>query len=305
MGFPARVATYFGAMFPPHVYLPLLALQFYGFYAIAQATRPGTVRIGSDSLFGLATVALSYLLLRLVDELKDEQVEPELFPDRPLVTGAVRYSDVRALALVALLAVVALNLGRGAATHLYFAWFALFVLSWQWWLFPARVAGSLWLTFVTHQPLVPLLFAYCYGVYLHTTGARPDLAQAAALCGAYWIPMFAWEIARKVRAPDEETAYPSYSRRWGTRRAASIPALSVLLAGAAMAAIGHGAGLSRGFALVHLGAAVAAAACIGGFLWRPRRGVLLVRTPVEAYLLVFYAAPLGDALARGELAWRS
>jgi hypothetical protein len=174
VGAPRRIASYFRVMFPLHVNVPAAAFMFYGFYIMAQLMASDEVRVGVDSLFGFATVVLSLLLFRLIDELKDEDVDAQLFPERPLVTGAVRYSDVRVLALGTILALLALNVGRGVATDVYFVYFVLFVLSWQWWLFPQEVAPRVGLVFLTHQPLVPLLFAYVYAVYLRTTGAPFD-----------------------------------------------------------------------------------------------------------------------------------
>jgi len=55
----------------------------------------------------------------------------------------------------------------------------------------------------------------------------------------HWAPVFAWEIARKIRSPGEENAYVTYSRLIG-------PAGAVLLVAAAQTlALGLGAGLSR------------------------------------------------------------
>ncbi|NNL65959.1 MAG: UbiA family prenyltransferase [Myxococcales bacterium] len=301
----ARIAIYFRRMFPLQLNLPAAAFMFYGFYAMAQATGPGEIRIGVDSLFGFGTFFLSLLLLRLVDELKDEDVDPDVFPDRPLVTGEVRYADVRLLALLTILSLLALNLGRGLAAEVYLVYFVFFVLSWQWWMFPDRVAPSLALVLVTHGPLIPLLFAYAYAVYVHTTGEPVVPLQAVVLCGAFWIPMLGWEIARKVRAPDEETDYLSYTRRWGTRRAAAIPLLCVLAAGASMIALGAGNGFSRIFTGLHLAAALVTAGFMASFLRRPRRAGLLVLTPMVGYLLVFYVSVLLETWLAGGAPWRS
>ena len=295
-GFLRRSATYFTVMFPLHAYLPFLAVLYFGFIALAQATASRPVRFEPGSLFGFATLVLSFLLLRLMDELKDEGVDAQVFPDRPLVTGAVRYDDVRILALLSLLGVLALNVGRGIATQFYFAWFVFFVLSWQWWLFPRRVSQNVWLVFATHQPLVPLLFAYVYAAYVEASGAPFAWNELLSLCTLYWIPFFAWEIARKVRAPQDETSYLTYTKRWGTRLAAMIPPLCIGVGCAATVALGLAAGLSRGFTVVHLAAAALAIASMLSFLWHPRRAALLVRAPMETYMFIYCVAPIVDAL---------
>src|SRR5438309_930780 len=60
---------------------------------------------------------------------------------------------------------------------------------------------------------------------------------AAVLVVGIWMPVAAWEIARKVRAPGEETDYTTYSKVLGARRAASLPAFFVLVSGAALGAV--------------------------------------------------------------------
>ncbi len=286
-GLPHRLAVYFRVMFP----LPTRALGavvvYYSFYLLLAKAYGVRAAVGVETLFGLATVFLSMLLWRLLDELKDQATDSQLFPSRPLVTGEVRYSDIRLLALGSLLAVALLNLGKGLATDVYFIYFALFILSWQWWLFPRVVAHNVWLVFATHQTLVPLLFFYVWGVFAFNTGLAAGPGKAVALSLIYWIPFFAWEIGRKVRAPEDETDYLTYTKRWGTRRASAVAAAAILAAGTAMAAFAWAEGLGGGFVAVHLATGTAAAAVILRFTLTPARRTNHVRAAVEAYTVLF------------------
>jgi 4-hydroxybenzoate polyprenyltransferase len=286
-GLPHRLAVYFRAMFP----IPTRALGavvvFYSLYLLLARVYGVRPTIGRETLFGLATLFLSTLLWRLLDELKDQDLDSQLFPDRPLVRGLVRYSDIRLLALLCLLAVVALNLNRGPATDIYFAYFALFILSWQWWLFPRVVADNVWLVFLTHQTLVPVLFFYVWGVFAHNTGVDAGPGKAVAVSLLYWIPLLAWEIGRKVRAREDETAYMTYSKRWGTRRAPAIAAAAILASGAAMTAFALAHDLGIAFLVFHPLAALAAAALILRFVVASSRRTNQVRAAVEAYGTLF------------------
>jgi 4-hydroxybenzoate polyprenyltransferase len=50
-----------------------------------------------------------------------------------------------------------------------------------------------------------------------------SLAQVAVLGGImYWSVMASWEISRKIRSPEEETAYVTYSRIFGYRAAVAV-----------------------------------------------------------------------------------
>jgi len=286
-GLPHRLAAYFRAMFP----LPTRALGavivFYSVYLLLARVYGVRPTVGPETLFGLATLFLSTLLWRLLDELKDQDLDSQLFPDRPLVRGLVRYSDIRLLALVSLLTVVALNVDRGPATDIYFAYFALFVLSWQWWLFPQVVAGNVWLVFLTHQTLVPLLFFYVWGVFAHNSGVDAGPAKAVVVSVLYWIPLFAWEVGRKVRAPEDETDYVTYTKRWGTRRAPAIVAAAILGSGGAMTGFALVQSLGVGFVVFHALAALAAVALILRFIVAPARRTNRVRAAVEAYATLF------------------
>ena len=53
---------------------------------------------------------------------------------------------------------------------------------------------------------------------------------SALLILMFWGALFSWEIARKIRAPEEENAYVTYSRLWG--RTGSITVVLAAQAGA-------------------------------------------------------------------------
>ncbi|MFQ6096668.1 MAG: hypothetical protein ACE5O2_03010 [Armatimonadota bacterium] len=286
-GLPRRLGVYFRVMFPLHTAVPAALVIYYSFYLLLVETYGVEAPVRAATLFGLATVFLSMLLWRLLDELKDQAVDPRFFPDRPLVTGRVRYSDIRLLALGSILAVVLLNLSKGPATDVYFVYFVLFVLSWQWWLFPNLIANNVWLVFATHQTLVPVLFFYVWSVFAFNTGLDAEPGKAVALSLIYWIPFFAWEIGRKIRAPDEETEYMTYTKRWGTRRAPVVAAGAILGAGAAMAAFALTEGLGSGLVAFHATGAAAVALVILRFARRPTRRTNRVRQAVEAYVFLF------------------
>jgi hypothetical protein len=284
---PRRLAVYFRVMFPLPTRVLGAVIAFYSVYLLLARVYRVRFSASTDTLFGLATLFLSTLLWRLLDELKDQDLDSQLFPDRPLVQGLVRYSDIRLLALASLLTVVVLNLNRGPATDVYFAYFALFVLSWQWWLFPRVVANNVWLVFLTHQTLVPLLFFYVWGVFAHATGIDARPWKAAVVSLLYWIPLFAWEIGRKVRAPEDETDYMTYTKRWGTRRAPTIAAAAILASGTAMTCFALAERLGVAFLVFHPLAAMASVALILRFIAAPAHRTNRVHAAVEVYGALF------------------
>jgi 4-hydroxybenzoate polyprenyltransferase len=115
--------------------------------------------------------------------------------------------------------------------------------------------------------------------------------------------LFLWEIARKVRAPDEETEYVTYTKRWGIRRVAVVLVISILTACVAMTTLGEHTGCSRGFLVLHCLGAVLAMGCVVAFWRHPNRAALRVRAPIEAYVALFYASTIVEALATRGTSW--
>jgi hypothetical protein len=102
------------------------------------------------------------------------------------------------------------------------------------------------LTLATHNPIVPLLLLHLASVAAAAWQRGwhdVDAGVLLPLVAAYWMPLLAWEIDRKIRAPGEENDYVTYSRILG-------PAGAVVLAAAAQTvALGLGAwlGILDGF----------------------------------------------------------
>ncbi len=292
-GLPARLRTYFRVMFPLWVNVPAGLLMFWSFSVAVRAAQGLPMSFGLVELRGAVTVLLCMLLPRLLDELKDEDIDASLFPHRPLVTGEVLYSDIRFLTLGAILLAVGLNLGGGPSTAAFLLFFALLVLSWQWWMFPQFVASRTGLVLLTHQPLAPALLLYVYALNLEATGATPDFYVATLLCVIFWFPLFAWEIGRKVRSPQDETEYWTYSRMWGPRAAALVPVLALTLAGGLMAASWKKLGAGTGFAAGHVLLILVMAAGSMPFLVAPAERRCRVRSLVEGYIFGFHLLTAG------------
>lgn len=165
------------------------------------------------------------LLLRLMDELKDRDIDRELFRDRPLPSGRVRESDIR--------------LGMAGATVAYllphFLWplalpSALLLLAYTglmyvYFFIPAILRRNLLLNLATHNPVIPLIIVHLCLLSAAAQGAAfSSLKWDVILLFAamLWSALFAWEIARKIRSPQEENAYVTYSRIFGRAGAVCV-----------------------------------------------------------------------------------
>lgn len=280
----SRLAGYVQRMFPPLVLVPsglsnVLSIHW-ALDALA-GTRP--VVVTWRTLLCAVAVVLFMLLLRVYDELKDVETDLRLgragdprFKDRPIATGAVQPADLVALRwwVTGALVLVAAPL-CWPAPALPLAGFALaFGVTWAslHYFFWPRVATSLLLQFVTHNPMSLVVSAFVVLVWAGARGLDALGPWTVPLVVSQWLPVAAWETSRKVRVPADETDYTTYSKLLGLRAAALVPGLFAVAGAAAAAAVARAAGLGWAYpALAGLGAAALLA-----------RGLLLAAAPTPA-----------------------
>lgn len=298
-----RIADYLGEMFPPLVYIPYGLATFCAIWFSTQALAGVEVlRLTGRSIAAGVTVVLFLLLLRVYDELKDVETDLRLgragdprYKDRAIVTGRIEVGDLVFLRWFVTAALFALNLPLGAPLPLvpFLVTFAITWCSFKWFFWEA-VSKNLLLAFITHNPMTLLLVVYVVSVYAAEFGtdAVPSGLWPVAL--AAWLPVAAWETSRKVRRPEDETDYQTYSKMLGHRVAASLPALLVAGASASLLIIAHRTGLSLVYsAIVALAALTVAGACVR-FIVRPTTQGANLKPYTETFSLV---ATLGLTIA--------
>jgi 4-hydroxybenzoate polyprenyltransferase len=230
---------YLREMFPlgRHLLLSVLAgLGIAGFVGTIQsAVRDEVVPAALGAAWNIFAMLLAF---RLMDELKDRDIDRLLFPKRPLPSGRVRESDIRGT----LVAVMALYLAANARSAPAFL-SAVVVLAYAGLTFvrffaPELLQRSLPITLATHTPMVPLLVLQVCVAAADRLGA-PFRELRFTLILPYvamiWMSILGWELARKIRAPEEETAYVTYSQvlgRAGAVTAAAVVQLLAVLSGA-------------------------------------------------------------------------
>jgi 4-hydroxybenzoate polyprenyltransferase len=232
-----------------------------------------------------------------MDELKDRDLDRALFPERPLPSGRVRASDLTLT--LALLSLVYIPLHGPHAGPVVSATIVLgfAFLMFRWFFLPHYLRPRLLPTLATHNPIVGLLLLHLTVLFVAESGLDVlglRWSGIAAVVALLWAPAFAWEIARKIRAPAEETAYVTYSRVLGSRRAVGLAILAQATAVAASLFLFAVHGLS--LVLVLLSAAGFAGALVGHlrFLGAPCARTSRLAPFAEAQLL---ATLVGGCLA--------
>lgn len=223
-GYFPRMHAYLKEMFPltGHLAIALLAaLGIAGFTATVQRVHAAPAHVVSAAWNIFAIL----LTLRLMDELKDKDIDRQLFPDRPLPSGRVLESDIR----LSLVLVMALYLASNLRSPLVAA-SAAFVLSYALLMYrrffaPTLLKKSLPITLLTHTPIIPLIWLQAFitvaqlsGISASSMAWRP----IALFVAMSWMSILGWELSRKIRSPEEENEYVSYSQILG--RAGAVAA---------------------------------------------------------------------------------
>jgi len=214
-----RMHIYFAEMFPIPQHATLAFLIYLSIAVFAGwAQREGVVFVSWGTLLGAWSIFGLWLVLRLMDEIKDEDIDRELFPHRPVPSGRVSQADIKRTLGAAMILYIGAHVLAGVAL-----WTALFVLGYTILMFnrffaPQVLRQSLIATLLTHNPIVPLMLAQCFVIFAADRGLalnqlRWDLI--APFIVMLWSPLLVWELARKIRSPQEETAYVTYSRVFG------------------------------------------------------------------------------------------
>lgn len=229
-GYCKRMKVYLAEMYPLHKQLLVSVLFYAAFFALmSRISGMPAAFFSVYTLVGVGSLLAVSLLIRLMDEIKDKDVDEKLFGHRPLPSGRVLESDIEFTLVSVAVLYIAANVWTGPAF-----WMALVVLGYALVLFqhffmPHVLRENLLLTLVTHNPIVTVVYLYLLVLFAVQHGlplAEIHWPEAFSVILMYWAMSFAWEIARKIRAPEEENAYVTYSQIFG-------PAGAVLVAFAA------------------------------------------------------------------------
>lgn len=285
LGVARRLRTYFRAMQPVHITAFFSAMHVTSVFAFFSCLNGSPRLPPATTWYAFVTSALIYVVFRIDDEIKDEEFDRALNPRRPLVTGEVSYSDIKIIALISFACLVAINVGREGVVSAFMVLAVFLAMSGRSFYFPQEVARSYWLTIATGgHPLSVLGNYYFYSVYssvVRSVSISPLVI--AYVCVLFLLPTAAWEIARKTKASEEETELPSYSKRWGLRRAVVTPMILIALCTVSFAFSGYAFGSSLAYVVGNVGCGLIAIGFFGRFLLHPVAARNCLRGTVEAY----------------------
>ena len=304
---PLRIWQYLLVMFPPHFVVLSGVAKFYAVYFSLQVLAGAeSVHFTWPSLAGAFSIVLFSLLMRIYDEMKDAEADIRLgragdprYKDRPIVTGAVTMEDLVVLRWMTTALLIVINVPLGGWPLIGFA--VLFLVTWlsfKWFFWP-EISGSLLLAFLTHNPITLFFGGYVVAVFAGDYGINSVDAWALVLMLVFWAPLGAWETSRKIRAPEDETDYQTYSQVFGWKLAPFIPIGFIVLATTSVIFLSNQMGLSWIFpVVVTVASLIPVYRCIA-FRVSPNRKTANIQPFVEFYAVVMDLGLLVAVLASG------
>lgn len=222
--FIRRLGIFFSERYPLITGFLSSALGVLSMYLIWCSLNDSAALIFNKYFFSaVVTMFLLTLILRLCDELKDKEVDKVLFPERCLPAGKVHYEDVKILLSLCTLVFIALNLVLGGDIVLFGLLTLYIYLFYKYFFFPHVISQNLIMALVTHNPLLLVSSLYVLSIFSLHQGISVYTAENIILAVAFWMPSLGWETARKIRSPEDETDYETYSKVLGPKAAAMIP----------------------------------------------------------------------------------
>jgi len=223
VGWARRVWRYLSVMYPVGERILVGFLVFFEIYFISLLNHGvSQFSVGIQEAIGSFTVFSFLMWLRVADDFKDYEHDCRLFADRPLPAGEVSKRDLIILMAIMIPGTLLLNLA-----FMPNFWFCLFLYTYGslmavWFFQKHKIQPSLPLALFTHNPVQMVLNIYVlsFTVIKYALPAF-DWMNFLAVFTLYF-PALIWEVSRKIRAPQDETDYTTYSKLFGYEKATTF-----------------------------------------------------------------------------------
>lgn len=222
-----RLNAYFKERYPiiPRFFVgAIMWCELYFIVILNQGVTWADIRpvLGWRELLGCFTLFCFLWWLRIADDLKDEETDKVLFPDRALPTGRISRKELQWFCVPLIAIPLILNL-----IFMPNRWFCLFLYTYGslmaiWFFQKHKIQNSLPMALFTHNPvqIVMNLYTMSYVVMVYDL-KWVSLTNFLAVFTLYF-PALIWEVSRKIRAPKDETDYVTYSKLFGYKKATNF-----------------------------------------------------------------------------------
>lgn len=225
-----RLVIYFKEMYPPlsrFFVSMLIFLQVYFLLLLNHGVND--FQIGHEEIIGVTTIFVFLLLLRIADDFKDFKTDHVNFPNRALPSGKVFKKDLVVVIVLAILLVFILNLFYMHNIGWFLFLFIYGALMSVWFFQRHKIQPQLILALITHNPVQFVLNFYVISFVVHKYNLPFWSWQSILVAFTMYFPVLFWEVSRKIRAPEQETQYNTYSKVMGVKPSVRLVVIAVLL----------------------------------------------------------------------------
>lgn len=218
-----RLNIYFKEMYPIIPRLVLGCLLFFEIYFIVLLNHGvASFDLGIGEAVGAFTVFSFLCWLRIADDFKDYELDCRLFSYRPLPSGRTTKTDLAVFVSLLIALTLALNyvfMNNFIFCIILYTYGSLMAI---WFFQKHKIQKSLPLALLTHNPVQIIMNIYIISYVVIKYGIRAfDLTNCLAVMTLYF-PALIWEVSRKIRAPEDETEYVTYSKLFGYKKSVNF-----------------------------------------------------------------------------------
>ena len=215
-----RLNIYFKEMYPIIPRLLLGGIVFFEIYFIILLNNGVTdFHITLAEFIGGFTVFSFLCWLRIADDFKDYELDCRLFKERPLPSGRVKKKDLAIFVSILIGITILLNVSFMNNIPFFVFLYVYGTLMSLWFFHKKKIQKSLPLALVTHNPVQMIMNIYIISFTCIKYGLRPFTLTTVLAAFTLYFPALIWEISRKIKAPDDETEYVTYSKLFGYKKA--------------------------------------------------------------------------------------
>lgn len=225
-----RIRLYMTEMYPPISRLFVSLLIFLQVYFLLLLNYGVTsFQLGYEELIGVVTIFVFLLLLRIADDFKDFKTDQINFPKRSLPSGRVYKRDLVVVIAISIGIVFALNLLYMQNIIWFLLLFTYGAMMSVWFFQRHRIQPNLILALVTHNPVQFILNFYVISFVVDKYDLPLLSWQSILVSFTMYFPVLFWEVSRKIRAPEAETQYNTYSKVMGVSPSVRLVVIAVVL----------------------------------------------------------------------------
>lgn len=215
-----RLHIYFKEMYPIIPRFTLSLICFCEIYFIILLNNGVTnFNLGIQEVVGGYTIFAFLMWLRIADDFKDYEADKKLFKERPLPSGRVYKKDLFIICTIVQAISLVLNF---IYMNNFIFWCVLyfygFLMS-KWFFQRSKIQPSLPLALVTHNPVQMFVNLYTISFTVIKYGVKPFTLTTFLVLFTLYFPALIWEVSRKIKAPEEENDYTTYSKLFGYKKA--------------------------------------------------------------------------------------